>query len=97
MGGSDTKVTQAYSASSGSYPLLMSATSGTTSTSSRGATTSILNNQIYANPYSGIIYSNSFTASGYLSILSDTTDLSNESPWFQQNDVDTLIFSKGIE
>jgi hypothetical protein len=97
MGGSDTKVTQAYSTSSNSYPLLMSATSGNTSTSSRGATTSILNNQIYANPNSGTIYSKVFHADGYISIMSDTNDMNTDSPWFGQNDVDTLIFSKGIE
>ena len=57
----DTKVTQAYSTTSGSYPVLMSATSGISSTSSRGATTAVLNNQIYANPNTGNLRASSFT------------------------------------
>lgn len=52
----DTKVTQAYSTTNSSYPLLMTATAGNTSTSSRGDTTSILNNRLYANPSSGTVY-----------------------------------------
>lgn len=48
----DTKVTQAYSTTSGAYPLLMSATSGISSTSSRGDNTAILNNGLYYNPSS---------------------------------------------
>ena len=51
----DTKVTQAYSTTSNSYPLLMTATAGVSSTSSRGATTSILCNKIYANPNTGAL------------------------------------------
>ena len=50
---SDTKVTQAYSTANNAYPLLMSGTAGISSTNSRGDTTAILNNQIYAYPYSG--------------------------------------------
>ena len=46
----DTLVTQAYSTTNNSYPILLSATAGITSTSSRGAKTTILNNGIYANP-----------------------------------------------
>ena len=57
---SDTKVTQAYSTTSASYPLLMSATSGVSSTSSRGAKTAIVNNQIYANPSTGALTATSF-------------------------------------
>lgn len=49
----DTKVTQAYSTANNSYPVLFSATAGVSSTSSRGATTAILNNAIYANPSTG--------------------------------------------
>lgn len=52
----DTKMTQAYGGTStynASYPMLLSATSGITSTSSRGATTSLVSNKIYGNPYSG--------------------------------------------
>ena len=52
----DTKVTQAYSTGNANYPLLMSVTSGISSTDSRGATTSILNNQLYANPSTGALY-----------------------------------------
>ena len=59
----DTKVTQAYSTTSNSYPLLMSATAGVSSTDSRGDTTAILNNQIYANPSNGSINAKSVIAS----------------------------------
>lgn len=52
---SDTKVTQAYSTTNNVYPILMTATAGNTSTSSRGATTAIVNNQIYANPSVGML------------------------------------------
>ena len=48
----DTKVTQAYSTASSSYPLLMTATAGTSSTASRGDTTAILNNGLYYTPSS---------------------------------------------
>ena len=58
----DTKVTQAYSTTSNSYPLLMCATAGVSSTSSRGATTAIVNNQLYANPSSGQLTATSFYA-----------------------------------
>ena len=51
----DTKVTQVYSTTNASYPLLLSATSGVSSTSSRGATTAIVNNQLYANPSTGYL------------------------------------------
>ena len=46
----DTKVTQAYSTTNGGYPLLMTATAGVSSTDSRGATTAILNNNLWYNP-----------------------------------------------
>ena len=52
-GNIDTKVTQAYSTNNAIYPILMTATAGNTSTSSRGDTTAILNNSIYANPSAG--------------------------------------------
>lgn len=52
---SNTYVTQAYSTSNANYPILLTKTSGITSTSSRGSTTTILNNQIYANPSTGTI------------------------------------------
>ena len=45
-GASDTKVTQDYSTANDSYPLLMTATNGITSTSSRGSGTAILTNNI---------------------------------------------------
>ena len=51
----DTKVTQAYSTTNNVYPILMTATAGNTSTSSRGDTTAIVNNQIYGNPYEGFL------------------------------------------
>lgn len=49
----DTKVTQAYSTANNNYPLLATATAGASSTSSRGATTAILNNGIFINPSEG--------------------------------------------
>ena len=54
------KVTEAYSTANNSYPLLMTATAGISSTSSRGNTTAILNNQIYANPSTGTITATRF-------------------------------------
>lgn len=51
----DTKVTQAYSTANSVYPILMTAIAGNTSTSSRGDTTAIVNNQIYGNPYEGFL------------------------------------------
>ena len=51
----DTKVTQAYSTTNNSYPLLLSATAGVSSTGTRGSTTSILNNSFYANPNTGTL------------------------------------------
>ena len=58
----DTKMTQAYSTTNNSYPLLMTATADVSSTSSRGATTAILNNAIYANPSTGMITAFGLTA-----------------------------------
>ena len=58
----DTLVTQAYSTTSSSYPLLMSATAGVSSTSSRGAVTAIVNNQLYANPSTGQLTAATFYA-----------------------------------
>ena len=51
----DTLMTQAYSTTNNTYPLLMTATAGISSTSSRGATTGILNNGIYGNPSNGLV------------------------------------------
>ena len=67
-------VTQAYSTSTASFPLLMTATSGTTSTSSRGNTTTILNNSIRAIPSSGSIYAKQLWASNILNISNNTGD-----------------------
>lgn len=54
---SDTKVTQVYDATTNAnIPLLFSATSGITSTASRGATTAKLNNKFYVNPSTGGLY-----------------------------------------
>lgn len=55
------KVAQDYSTTNANYPLLLSATSGTSSTSSRGTGTTILNNNIYANPSTGRLYSKYLT------------------------------------
>ena len=73
----DTKVTQAYSTTSNSYPLLMTATAGISSTSSRGATTSILNNQIYANPSTGTITATAFNGAAMATTAYDTANLKN--------------------
>ena len=51
----DTLVEQNYSTTNNSYPILMSATAGISSTSSRGAKTTIVNNGLYANPSTGKI------------------------------------------
>jgi len=51
----DTLVKQDYSTSGSNYPILMSATAGITSTSSRGAKTTIVNNGLYAIPSTGKI------------------------------------------
>lgn len=51
----DTLVKQDYSITNNSYPILMSATAGISSTSSRGAKTTIVNNGLYANPSTGKI------------------------------------------
>lgn len=51
----DTLVKQDYSTTNNSYPILMSATAGVSSTSSRGAKSAIVNNGLYANPSTGKI------------------------------------------
>lgn len=73
----DTKVTQAYSTASNSYPLLMTATAGISSTSSRGDTTSILNNQIYANPSTGTITATAFSGAAAATTAYTTANLKN--------------------
>lgn len=60
----DTKVTQAYSTTNKSYPLLFSNTDGITSTNSRGATTALVNNAIYVNPSTGTINATEFVGGG---------------------------------
>lgn len=60
----NTHVTQNYSTTNNSYPILFSATSGITSTNSRGETGAILNNDIYANPSDGSIHATSFYGDG---------------------------------
>ena len=62
----DTKVTQAYSTGNSSYPLLLCATSGVSSTSSRGATTAIVNNQLYANPSTGQLTAKTVSAGTFV-------------------------------
>lgn len=72
----DTKVTQAYSTTNNSYPLLFSATAGVSSTSSRGATTAIVNNAIYANPSTGnlqVTKLNSYTPAAAMEKSVDTS------------------------
>jgi len=73
----DTKVTEAYSTGNNSYPLLMTATAGISSTSSRGATTSILNNQIYANPSTGTISATYFNGAAAATTAYTTANLKN--------------------
>ena len=51
----DTLVKQDYSTTNNSYPILMSATAGVSSTSSRGSKSAIVNNGLYANPSTGKI------------------------------------------
>ena len=96
----DTKVTQAYSTTNASYPLLFSATSGNTSTASRGAATAILTNSIYATPSSGKINASRFVAStdvtaDFIKVYSDETKLDEHN--FGSDDVDTRYFAQGIE
>ena len=58
------KVAQAYDATTTSnIPLLFSATAGITSTSSRGDTTTKLNNKFYVKPSTGTMYSTIYQAS----------------------------------
>ena len=79
-GNTDTKVTEAYSTSASSYPLLMTATAGITSTASRGATTSILNNQIYGVPSTGELHATKLFGAWDSLVISDVTltDLTEE-------------------
>ena len=60
----NTKMTQTYSTTNNSYPLLMTATAGVSSTASRGNTTGIVNNSLYANPSTGAIYATHLYANG---------------------------------
>ena len=72
----NTQVTQAYDATTNaSIPLLFSATSGVTSTSSRGATTAKLNNKFYVNPSTGTMTAPTFsgTLSGNASSATKAT------------------------
>lgn len=97
----DTKVTQAYGTTSANYPLLFSATSGISSTSSRGATTVLLNNSIYVNPSTGRMCSTIFSASnhlhtsGYVRVYDDNREYEGEDN-FSGDDVDTSYYSRGI-
>lgn len=78
----DTLMTQNYSTTNSTYPLLMSATSDTVSTNNRGAITGIVNNSIYANPFTGTINAttvnattvNATTFSGTVSNATTTED-----------------------
>ena len=57
---SDTKVTQNYSTASGGHPILMTPEANISSTSSRGDTTAILTNAIYATPSTGNLQATTF-------------------------------------
>lgn len=61
---SDTKVTQAYSTSTNSFPLLFSNTPGIADTNSRGATTALINNSIYVQPSTGTLHATKFVGDG---------------------------------
>lgn len=76
---SDTKVTQAYSTTDNSYPILFSATADITSTDSRGAKTAIVNNTIYVNPSTGTIYATKFSGDGssLTNVTASSVDWSN--------------------
>lgn len=69
----DTKVTQAYSTTNNSYPLLMSTTAGVSSTSSRGDTTTILNNALYANPSTGTLRATTYSVADNGTITYNST------------------------
>lgn len=69
----DTLMTQAYSTTNNTYPLLMTASAGISSTSSRGATTGILNNGIYGNPSNGLINSLIYQMSAKAQMKYDAT------------------------
>lgn len=69
----DAKVIQAYSTANAQYPLLMSATAGVTSTDSRGATTAILNNKIYAQPGTGELTVSMLNVTGDQIVITDSS------------------------
>ena len=69
----DTKVTQAYSTGNNSYPLLMTTTADVTSTSSRGDTTTILNNNIFGNPSTGMVRAIKFSVASKVELSYDST------------------------
>ena len=58
----DKWVTQNYSTTDNSYPLLFSGTAGITSTSGRGSTTANLNNSLYVNPSIGALNATTMNA-----------------------------------
>lgn len=86
----DTKVTQAYSTTNNSYPLLLSATAGIASVDSRGDTTAIVNNAIYANPSDGTLHAAYFAGDGsnLTNIIASSVDWNNI-----QNIPSTLVTS----
>lgn len=57
---SDTNVTQNYSTTDAEYPLLFSSVAGISSTSTRGAVTASVNNELHYNPRHGILQINGF-------------------------------------
>lgn len=101
MPGYPNKVAQDYSTASKNYPLLFSATDGISSTSSRGDTTALLNNTMYANPSIGRLTGKILAATdylhtgGYVSVYDD-----NRLYWgddlFDGMDIDTEYYSRGI-
>lgn len=72
------KVTQAYSTADKLYPLLMSVTDGITSTNTRGDTTAILNNALYANPNKGSLYATTLHIDKQVTLQYNDTDQSLE-------------------
>lgn len=101
MPGYPNKVAQDYSTTNKNYPLLFSATDGISSTSSRGDTTTLLNNSIYVNPSSGSLAGKIVAASsylhttGYISVYDDGR-LYWGDDLFDGLDIDTNYYSRGI-
>lgn len=101
MPGYPNKVAQDYSTANKTYPLLFSATDGISSTSSRGDTTTLLNNSIYVNPSSGSLVGKIVAASSYLHTTGYISVYDDERLYWGDDlfggiDIDTQYYSRGI-